>query len=225
MPHCCSTETIQEYMWYKVDTVDYGADIPAPHLAASKNRSRACVPIRSIWARLGMFLAPCNMYRIWRIGIRGLSDVLYIYVRNGVPLFGRYDTAAVQTLPRLPSVRPLPYHCACPVFESVEILLVTWGICFIATREQAPSEKGRDFSQPLQKRRSSLQPTVCSDSECYGEGERPHWEPSARARRHGPVPGGSSIRSIPSVNGGSVGGAPPSVNDSSAGGAARHQVR
>lgn len=137
--------------------------------------------------------------------------------------------------PDTPSSPPssLSYACLVPSLPKKEILLVTWGLCFIATRDQTPTHKGRDFVQPLQKgieivvrkRRSSLHPTVCSDSEAYGEEERPHWEPLARARRSGAAPpGGGSTRSIPSVNGGSVDRG-SSANDSSAGGITRQQVR
>ncbi|CAM9435020.1 unnamed protein product, partial [Laminaria digitata] len=69
-----------------------------------------------------------------------------------------------------------------------EILLVTWGLCFIASRSEAPTQRGRDFIQPIQKgaeivtrkRRRSSSSTASLAAEGFGE-EQPYWHTSGNS--------------------------------------------
>ena len=80
-----------------------------------------------------------------------------------------------------------------------ELLLVTWGLCFIAAKAETPATRGRDFTKPIKKgkeivtkkRRSSSIRSEASDAE-----EQPYWSSTKRGR--GDFSGGS-IRVIPPV--------------------------
>eukprot|EP00904_Undaria_pinnatifida_P004017 jgi/Undpi1/13616/HiC_scaffold_9.g03270.m1 len=91
-----------------------------------------------------------------------------------------------------------------------ELLLVTWGLCFIAATSESPTHRGRDFVQPIKKgheivsrkRRRSATRTTSPDSEGGAE-EQPYWITSRRNARD---VNGRSSRVIPSV-----GARPPAV--------------
>ena len=98
----------------------------------------------------------------------------------------------------------LPRHLL-PSLRS-ELLLVTWGLCFIAAKAETPLTRGRDFTQPIRKgkemvtkrRRSSSIRTQASDDE-----EQPYWNSTKRGRLDF---AGGSIRAIPPVSGDYTGG-------------------
>eukprot|EP00904_Undaria_pinnatifida_P004018 jgi/Undpi1/13617/HiC_scaffold_9.g03271.m1 len=81
-----------------------------------------------------------------------------------------------------------------------ELLLVTWGLCFIAAKAETPLTRGRDFTQPIRKgkemvtkrRRSSSIRTQASDDE-----EQPYWNSTKRGRLDF---AGGSIRAIPPID-------------------------
>jgi len=70
---------------------------------------------------------------------------------------------------------------------------VTWGICFIASSSETPTERGRNFKKSIQrgqeivstKRRKTGTQTPTPDSEGRSE-EQPYWSTAKRGRHEGP---------------------------------------
>lgn len=93
-----------------------------------------------------------------------------------------------------------PHHMRPP-----EIMLVTWGLCFIASRSEAPTQKGRNFAQPIEvgkeivtrKRRRSSASTATLAAEGFEE-EQPYWNTAGRNQQSEATPG--SFRVIPPVS-------------------------
>ena len=89
-------------------------------------------------------------------------------------------------------------------FSASELLLVGWAICFVASMAQSPTEKGRDFTQPVKrgkeivgrKRRKNRTQTMTPDSEDGGE-EQPYWSAAGRGLQE--VPDGSILVVPPPV--------------------------
>ncbi|CAM9319117.1 unnamed protein product, partial [Laminaria digitata] len=90
-----------------------------------------------------------------------------------------------------------------------ELLLVAWGICFVASRTQTPTHKGRDFIQPIQKgkeiivsrkRRRSSTSTVTLAAEGFGD-EQPYWSATARVQQEATGGSSNSARVISPVGG------------------------
>lgn len=88
---------------------------------------------------------------------------------------------------------------------SPELLLVTWGLCFIASRAESPTQKGRDFTQPIQigkeivsrkRRRSSTAPETFELEDRVDENS--YWKTAGRGRPE--PPSGGSITAIPPVS-------------------------
>lgn len=94
-----------------------------------------------------------------------------------------------------------------------EILLVVWGIFFVASRDQSSTEKGRDFSQPIErgktiigrKRRRTTTQTATTDPGVESDGnEQPYWSAAARGQQD--APDGSILVTPPLVSDASPGG-------------------
>lgn len=76
----------------------------------------------------------------------------------------------------------LALRCRLRLLTSVEVLLLIWGIFFIATRDTTPEQRARNFVKPIQRgkslmgvKRSSPPPAVASDA-AGGSEEQPHWD-------------------------------------------------
>ena len=106
--------------------------------------------------------------------------------------------------PPPPPPRPPPLW-PFPILLQLELLLVTWGLCFIAATSQSPTYKGRDFAQPIKKgqdivsrkRRRSSTRTTSLESEGGAE-EQPYWITSGRDAHDA---SGRSCPAVPPVSG------------------------
>ena len=98
--------------------------------------------------------------------------------------------------------------CATP-HVAPELLLVIWGVCFVANRSESTAYRGRDFTQPIQvgidiagiMTRSSTQPMTSSAEGC--DGEPPDRSTQWRSRQEIP---GQRTRDIPPVSDDLAGG-------------------
>lgn len=82
----------------------------------------------------------------------------------------------------LSSTRPLALPCRFQPPRLVEVLLLIWGVFFIATVNTTPEQKARNFDKPIQRgkdimrmKRPSPPPAEVSDAADTSE-EQPNWD-------------------------------------------------